>query len=294
MGRFHPWFYTNKAIFLPNVQKNARQEITYRTRLSSQASKSSTGWGAWEEDARLCALQPRHNVHLQSRSKAHVLSKPILGHPVFYANRQGEPKYSNSLLKRCYGILICNTIHTLSWNLARTVNEKFHPPKMDIFQITDDPNTFLSLIQNGRYILNYYNFTCLSPKWNQNAAFFPASCTFRPNNTGKGTPLKIPSAFGPSIRAHGANTASFLIWSQCLGYVHHSASSTPTSFSPSSHTGPLRREILANFSTEYTSPASTASMAFWRRHLGQVNSLWGLWYFAALKHDAICETSWAF
>lgn len=185
VGRFHPWFYTNKVIFLPNVQKNTRQEITYRTRLSSQASKSSSGWGAWEEDSGLCVLQLRHNVHLQSRSKIHVLSKPILGHPVFYTDRQREPKYSNNLLKKCCGILVCNTIHILSWCLTRTAKQKFNPPKMDIFQITDDPISLLSLIQNGRYILNYCNFTCLSPKWNQNAAFFLQAALFSSTAQGR-------------------------------------------------------------------------------------------------------------
>lgn len=110
-------------------------------------------------------LQPRHNVHLQSRSKIHVLSKPILGHPLFYTNRQRESNYSNSLLKKRCGILECNSIHILSWYLSRTANQKFNSPKMDIFKITDDHDSFLSLIQNGRYILNcYYNFTRLSPK----------------------------------------------------------------------------------------------------------------------------------
>lgn len=171
--------------------------------MSSQASKSSTGWGAWEENARLCALQPRHDVHLQSRSKIRVLSKPILGHPAFYVNRQREPKYSNILLKKCCGILVCNTIHTLSWYLVRTANQKFNPPKMDIFQMTD--GSFLSLIQNGRYILNWevylelLYFHLFLPIMKPECCLFPASCTFQPNSTGKGTLLKIPSALSPSI-----------------------------------------------------------------------------------------------
>lgn len=124
--------------------------------------------------------------------------------------------------------------------------------------------------------------------------FFPASCSFQPSSTGKGTPLKIPSALSPSITVYGVETDSFLVWNHCLHYIKHSISSTPTSFLPSTYTGPLRREILADVSTEYTSPASTDSKAFWRRHLGQVNPLWGLWYFAALKHCAMYETPQAF
>lgn len=64
---------------------------------------------------------------------------------------------------------------------------------------------------------------------------FPASCTFQPNSTGKGPPLKIPSALRHSIRVYGVEIASFLVWSQCLHYIKHSVSSTPSFFTFSLH-----------------------------------------------------------
>lgn len=65
-----------------------------------------------------CVLQLTYNVHVQSRSKIHVLMKPILSHPVFCANSQSEHKYSNSLAEKHYGISIYNCINDLSWYLT--------------------------------------------------------------------------------------------------------------------------------------------------------------------------------
>ena len=66
--------------------------------------------------------------------------------------------------------------------------------------------------QNGRYVSNYYNLTCLPPKWKPEHCLFTASCSFQPNSTAKGTSFSIPYALSPSVAAYGANTARFLVF----------------------------------------------------------------------------------